>query len=186
MEFTKKLQTQYKLSTNSIALLKEQIQLISFDRKEIVIREGQRNDYTYFVESGSIRTYVNRKDKQVTLSFAFEGDLATNLGPANTLTSKLTIETLEPTTLVRISHTHLEQLFQQSLEIANWGRKLMEKILLEYEHYFMEYYWLEKSAQYHVLIQEYPQLLQRVSLIEIASYLNITPQTLSRIRAHIK
>lgn len=187
MEFTKKLQEQYKLSTESITLLQEHLQLLSFDKKEVIIQEGQRDDYTYFVESGSVRAYVIREDKQVTLFFAFEGDSATTiLGPSSTLSSKLTIETLEPTTLVRISRTRLEQLFQQSLEIANWGRKLMEKTLLEYEHYFIEYYWMEKSTQYEVLMKEHPQLLQRVSLKEIASYLNITPQTLSRIRAQIK
>ena len=187
MEFTKKLQEQYKLSTESIALLQEHMQLLSFEKKEVIIQEGQRDDYTYFVESGSVRAYVIREDKQVTLFFAFEGDSATTiLGPSNTLTSKLTIETLEPTTLVRISRTRLEELFRRSLEIANWGRKLMEKTLLEYEHYFIEYYWMEKSTQYQALMKEHPQLLQRVSLKEIASYLNITPQTLSRIRAHIK
>ena len=187
MEFIKKLQEQYKLSTESITLLQAHLQLLSFDKKEVIIQEGQRDDYTYFVESGSVRAYVIREDKQVTLFFAFEGDSATTiLGPSNTLSSKLTIETLEPTTLVRISRTHLEQLFQQSLEIANWGRKLMEKTLLEYEHYFIEYYWMEKSTQYEILMKEHPQLLQRVSLKEIASYLNITPQTLSRIRAQIK
>ena len=67
MEFTKKLQEQYKLSTESIALLQEHMQLLSFEKKEVIIQEGQRDDYTYFVESGSVRAYVIREDKQVTL-----------------------------------------------------------------------------------------------------------------------
>ena len=62
----------------------------------------------------------------------------------------------------------------------------MEKTIQEYEHYFIEYYWADKGHQYQMLIKEFPQLLQRVSLKEIASYLNITPQSLSRIRAHLK
>lgn len=103
-----------------------------------------------------------------------------------TPTAKFTLETLEFSTLVKISRSHLEYLFLHSLELANWGRKLMEKTIQEYEHYFIEYYWADKGHQYQMLIKEFPQLLQRVSLKEIASYLNITPQSLSRIRAHLK
>ncbi len=113
MEFTKKLQEQYKLSTESIALLQDTHATSIVRKEEVIIQEGQRDDYTYFVESGSVRAYVIREDKQVTLFFAFEGDSATTiLGPSNTLTSKLTIETLEPTTLVRIFPDALEELFR--------------------------------------------------------------------------
>lgn len=185
MAFPELLQQQHKLSDNSIQLLLEDAKTEIYGKKEIVIQEGQRDDYIYFVEQGSVRGFVEREDKQISLLFAFEGDMAATI-PGLSGTTKFSIETLEAATLVKISRARLEKLFQHSIELANWGRKLMEKSMREYEHYFVEYYWTDKGRQYQMLVKEYPQLLQRVSLKEIASYLNITPQTLSKIRAHIK
>lgn len=80
----------------------------------------------------------------------------------------------------------MEILFEQSVGLANWGRKLAGKALTEYEHYFIDYFFTDKGTQYRNIIKEYPKLLQRVSQKELASYLNITPQSLSRIRANMK
>ena len=187
MTFSNILQQQYKLSSDSILLLLKDAITISFNKKEPIVQEGQRNDYIYFVEKGSVRGFIEREGKEFTLLFAFEGDMAATMpNLSQTPTAKFTLETLESSTLVKISRSHLEYLFLHSLELANWGRKLMEKTMQEYEHYFIEYYWADKGLQYQMLIKEFPQLLQRVSLKEIASYLNITPQSLSRIRAHLK
>ena len=186
MTFPEILQQQYKLSDASLLLLLEGSKTEKYNKKEIVIREGHRDDYIYFVEKGSARGFVERGNKQISLLFAFEGDMATTISGLTGTRTKFSIETLEATTLVKISRAHMENLFQHSIELANWGRKLMEKSMREYEHYFIEYYWIDKGRQYQMLIKEYPKLLQRVSLKEIASYLDITPQTLSRIRAHIK
>ena len=180
MTFSDILQQQYKLPSDITHLLLKDAITISFNKKEPIVQEGQRNDYIYFVEKGSVRGFIEREGKEFTLLFAFEGDMS------QTPTAKFTLETLESSTLVKISHSHLEYLFLHSLELANWGRKLMEKTMQEYEHYFIEYCWADKGHQYQMLIREFPQLLQRVSLKEIASYLNITPQSLSRIRAHLK
>lgn len=187
MTLSELFQQQYNLSSESTHLLLKDTERITFNKKEMVIHEGQRNDHIYFVEKGSVRVFIEREDKQLTLLFAFEGDMAATMPDlSRTPTAKFTLETLETSTLVKISRSHLEYLFLHSLELANWGRKLIEKSMQEYEHYFMEYYWVDKGHQYQMLIKEHPQLLQRVSLKEIASYLNITPQSLSRIRARIK
>lgn len=187
MTFSDILQQQYKLSEDSIHLLLKDVTTISFNRKEPIVQEGQRNEYIYFVEKGSVRGFIEREGKEFTLLFAFEGDMAATMpNLSQTPTAKFTLETLESSTLVQISRSHLEYLFLHSLELANWGRKLMEKTMQEYEHYFIEYYWADKGHQYQILIKEYPQLLQRVSLKEIASYLNITPQSLSRIRGSLE
>lgn len=186
MTFPEILRQQYHLSSDSIRLLLEDAITLEYPKKAMVIREGQRDDYLYFVEKGSVRGFVEREDKQISLLFAFEGDMAATLPGLSGRLTTFSLETLETSTLVKFSRAHLENLFLHSIELANWARKLMEKSTREYEHYFIEYYWADKGQQYQLLLKEYPQLLQRVSLKEIASYLNITPQTLSRIRAHIK
>ena len=77
-------------------------------------------------------------------------------------------------------------LFAESVELANWGRRLVEKQLVECERYFTEYYWQDKKTQYLRLLGEYPDLLRRVPLKDLASYLDVTPQSLSRIRSRIR
>lgn len=186
MEIKSRLRENYQLSDTSLQLILEKMERITYLKKEIVVREGERDHYIYFVEQGSIRGYSFRNGKQVTLSFAFEGDMAATVpGYSNNTISKRTLETLENSVLMKIPRKEMALLFSHSIELANWGRLLVEKNLLEYEHYFLDYFWTDKKTQYLKFIKEYPQLLQRVSLKEIASYLNITPQTLSRIRAHI-
>lgn len=187
MGFEERLKTEYYLPDESVSCLMEEMERVSYLKKECVLREGQWDDFVYFVESGSVRRYVRRGDKNVILSFVFEGDMAVAVpGFAGRTVSKCIVETLEDTILLRISRKRLEELFRRSLELANWGRCLVERHLLEHERYFMDYFWADKGTQYRNLIKDYPQLLQRVSLKELASYLNVTPQSLSRIRAERK
>ena len=187
MSFEEILKTVYYLSDDSVACLMGEMERVSYLKKECVLREGQWDDFVYFVESGSVRRYVLRGEKNVILSFVFEGDMAVAVpGFSGRTVSKCIVETLEDSILLRISRERLEGLFRKSLELANWGRCLVERYLLEHELYFMDYFWTDKGTQYRNLIKEYPQLLQRVSLKELASYLDVTPQSLSRIRAERK
>ncbi len=187
MDFTGRIKDVYHLPEDGIQLLWENVEVVSFRKKEVVVEEGGRDDFIYFVSSGSVRGYVCREGKERTFMFAFEGDVAgTVLGMTGRATARMNIETMEDTILLKISRKVLEEIFSSSVEMANWGRRLMEKSLLEYEHYFIDYFWANKSIQYRMIMKEYPELLQRVSLKELASYLNVTPQTLSRIRAGLR
>ena len=58
--------------------------------------------------------------------------------------------------------------------------------LRRHEEYFADFAWRDKSEQYKRVLREYPQLLQRIALKDLAAYLFLTPQSLSRIRAEIK
>ena len=85
----------------------------------------------------------------------------------------------------KISKKHFSKLCRESIVFANFGRELLEHQLSETEIYWTDYYWLDKKKQYQLMIKQQPQLLQRIPLAKIASYLNVTPQSLSRIRATI-
>ena len=181
--FIKKQQEIYPVSREGMDKLLRDMVEVECKKGEIIVREGQCNRNAYFVKQGLVRAYVEREDKDVTLWFATVGDMAVG-GPGEVLT--MTVEALEDSVLLKIPQTQLEDLYCHSLELANWGRKLLEKYLLEYEHYFIHYSWNDASEQYEMFLKANPELLQKVPLKHIASYLQITPQSLSRIRAKNK
>ena len=186
MESLDRIKVWNSLSEKSLMYLSGSLKKVSFSKKEIIVSEGQRNRYTYFVIKGAVRAYVLRDGKYRIAFFAFDGDMATFVPGTTQIISKLTLEALEDTTLYRISNSDIEKLFNESIELANWGRALLEKHLIECEHYFTDYFRGDKSAQYIALIKEYPELLQRVTLKDLADYIDLTPQSLSRIRSKIK
>lgn len=187
MDFAQILHERYGLSDEGIGRLMEHAALSVHARKETVIEEGQRDPDVCFVAEGSVRTFVMREDKCVIFSFSFEGDPATStLGTQPGGISRQTIETMEPTTLVRIPRASMDALFARDVELADWGRRMAEEQLRRHEEYFADYAWRDKREQYERMLREYPQLLQRIALKDLAAYLFLTPQSLSRIRAGVK
>lgn len=186
MDFFRHLHEYYGLSAEAIDQLSAAAEHLCVGRKECLAREGERNPWLYFIEEGSVRTYVMREERCVILNFAFEGDPATsNLGLEAGDRALVTIETLEPSRLIRFPRARIEELFSQSAELANWGRRVSGRILRSHETYFVDYSWRDAGEQYLRLLSLNPALLQRVPLKDLASYLLVTPQTLSRIRAEV-
>ena len=184
MDFARTLSYRYALSFEGTFLLMHSATLTRHARKEVIIEEGQRDADVCFVAEGSVRTYVMREDKCVIFSISLEGDPATStLGTQPGGLSRQTIETMEPTTLIRILCVCLDELFAGNAELADWGRRMAEEQLRRLKDYFADYAWRGKREQYGRMLREYPQLLQRIALKDLAAYLFITPQSLSRIRA---
>ena len=97
-----------------------------------------------------------------------------------------TVECLEDTSLYVLRRDALEKLFLEDINIANWGRKFAEIEFLSTEEKFIPMLFTTASERYRDLLKNRPELLQRVSLECLASYLGITAQSLSRIRAGIR
>lgn len=173
----------YPLSGEAANLFLEETEEIVVAKGERILTAGKRTDFVYFVKEGLARVYIEREEKDTTLWFTGAGEM---LAGASATASPLNAEMMENGSLLKISGQRLEALFGRSLELANWGRKLCEHYLAEYEHYFTYYSGTDAYAQYERLLREYPELIRKVPLKHIASYLQITPQSLSRIRAYKK
>lgn len=137
MEFTEILRGRYGLSERAAGVLMRHASQSVHARKEIIVEEGQRDQEIRFVTEGSARSYVMREDKCVILSFAFEGDpTSSTLGAWPGGISGHTIETMEPTTLVRLPREEIDRLFAADAELADWGRRMAEEQLRRHEEYF--------------------------------------------------
>lgn len=122
MEFTEILRGRYGLSERAAGVLMRHASQSVHARKEIIVEEGQRDQEIRFVTEGSARSYVMREDKCVILSFAFEGDpTSSTLGAWPGGISGHTIETMEPTTLVRLPREEIDRLFAADAELADWA-----------------------------------------------------------------
>ena len=107
-------------------------------------------------------------------------------GYADNSYSQISIEVMSDSIAYCISGAKLNELYSTSVGLANLGRRLMEHQLLTTENWLISASSPKAKERYLTLIKETPELLQYVPLKYIASYLWITPQSLSRIRAEIK
>ena len=97
-----------------------------------------------------------------------------------------TMELMEDSILYVLERKELKELFSEDLHIANWGRRYAEMELLATEERLISMLSAIASERYKELLEKEPDLLQRLPLGSIATYLGITQASLSRIRAQIK
>ena len=125
--------------------------------------------------------------KRQTIWFAGAGEAAFSVwGYVENTASHITIEVMCDSIAYCIPGSTLNNLYASSLGLANLGRQLMERQLLSLENWLISAGSPKAKERYLTLIKEHPELLQNVPLKHIASYLWITPQSLSRIRREMK
>lgn len=173
----------YPLSDEAWTLLSKRLQPITFAKGHHLFKSGRMDETVYFMEQGIARAYNMREGKDITFWIGMEGD------PLMSFNSYIlrkpgyeNIELLENCTLYKIAAGELQQLYRENLELANWGRKLAELELIKTEEHFIGQQCKTAEDRYKDLLQNRPELLKRVALMHIASYLGITQVTLSRIR----
>lgn len=141
----------------------------------------------YFVKQGIVRAYTNSEGNEITFWFGREGDTVVSMRSyVDNRQGYENIELLEDGILYKLNVDALNNLFAQDIHIANWGRRFAEQELLKTEERLIARQFKTASERYEQLMNETPELLQRIQLSYIASYLGITQVSLSRIRAKIK
>lgn len=177
----------YPLPEVSKRILQKHIAEVSFPKGYVLLRADRIEKNIYFLKQGIVRAYAMTDDSETTFWFGKEGDTVISMKSyvANQKGYE-DIELLENCILYELNVQNLQQLFEQEIYIANWGRKLAEQELLKTEERLISQQFRNASERYRELLKHSPELIQRVQLGHIASYLGITQVSLSRIRAAIK
>lgn len=151
-----------------------------------LIETGKLCSDIYFIEQGLIRGYYYDEAKEITGWFAQENEFAS--GFYSFVTGKPSfeiIETLEDCELIKINKKDLFDLYDQFPQTERIGRMITENYYIKLEERFISIQFKTAKERYLHLMQHKPSLIQRAPLGQIASYLGITQETLSRIRAEI-
>lgn len=174
----------YPLDEASWLNIKQALQPVSFPKGHILLRSGRVEPAVYYMERGMARAYTQRRGKEITFWFGCEGDVLLSYNSyIHRRPGYETVELLEDSDLYKMDTETLHALFSLSLDLANWGRKLAERELVKTEQHFVNLLHKTAKERYQDLLQNHPDLLRRVPLMHIASYLGVTQVTLSRIRA---
>ncbi|WP_407481790.1 Crp/Fnr family transcriptional regulator [Elizabethkingia meningoseptica] len=157
-----------------------------YKKGEIITPKGTVENYAYYIQKGIVRRFIERGEGEATFYFAFEQDFVSAYDSFITQTPcRYSLQALEDTSLLRISWDDVQDLYQKSCKWERIGRILNEQAYIERAD--REFSLLAKSPQerYESLFQQNPEVIKRIPLKHIASYIGITPQALSRIRKRI-
>ena len=151
---------------------------------EFLLREGDMGKYGMFVASGCLRTYtIDNKGKEHILQFSSEdwwtGDMNSLV---NDLPSQSFIDALEDSEILLFDNASLQKLIKYIPESAAMYQAAMQKSLAARNQRIISSLTATAEERYNEFLKKYPSLLQRVPQHMIASYLGVSPETLSRIR----
>ena len=168
--------------------LKEELSMKVFVRKakkkEILISEGKICDHLFFIKKGFLRGFHYQNGKEITAWFGFENDFATS--SYSFVSQKVgyeTVEVIEDSILYVITHEDLDSIYEKHPEFNYVGRLLTEKYYIDLMERVLCLQFQSGKESYEQLVATHPHILKRASLGHIASYLGISQETLSRIRA---
>ena len=153
---------------------------------DYLLREGSISKSIAFIEEGLVRLYYLNDGKEVTNCFCKEGTITTSYRSLITESeSDFAIQVIEPSRLIVFSYDSLQQLYQQDLFWQQLGRLAAENEFITAERHQRFLSDLTATDRYLQILEHESDLLQRVPLNYLASYLQIAPETLSRIRKRI-
>lgn len=172
-----------ELTDETKAEICNHLSILHLNKKHVLIKDNQYHDFAYFVIKGAVRSYYLKDGVEVNTWFALENDMVGSLQNFKNCPSRTTIELVEKSSLISINLKKIKPLMLSNVQIANFINAIIEEyaLFLEDKVYFSQM--MSSMDKYLVLLEQDPQLFQRIPLTYIASFLGISRETLSRLRA---
>lgn len=182
-----RIRRDWAVSDNSLPKLLECLHPCEFPKRSLLVKAGERCRSAYFIESGITRSYWLVDGEEITTSFSEEGGIVFSMDEMyyNRVSEEF-VETLEPVKAYRIAIEDIQRLWSTEMDWANWGRVIHQNEYRRLHRSHKERLTLPAKERYEEFCKQFPQVIQRANLAYIASYLGITPATLSRLRASVK
>ncbi|MGB8195081.1 MAG: Crp/Fnr family transcriptional regulator [Chitinophagaceae bacterium] len=175
------------LADEELVEIATHLQVRHFPKRAVLIREGEHEQNLNLVLKGVLRKFFYKGSEEVITQLADEGCLiSSSVSFLSQTPSQYTIETLEPVTIVSLSKESLDKLYVKLPSMPRLGRLIITDLYLQKEQWEQDHICFDVKQRFMKFIREQPRLLQRVPQKYIASYLNIKPETFSRLKHHLK
>lgn len=177
------MRSQYPVSDASLDRLLTLLRPCRFAKRELLVSEGVKCGYAYFIEEGMTRSYWVVDGEEFTTSFTVEGAIVFSMDELYYgQISQEYVEALEPIVAYGIAIDDLTDLFVTDIDFANWGRVIHQNEYRRIHRSHKERLTLPAASRYREFVKQFPEVCRRANLGYIASYLGITLSTLSRLR----
>lgn len=185
-QLIKRLQQLHHVSEEMQEHLGSVFQRTVLPKNEMLIEEGKICRHLYFLEQGCLRGFYNLDGKEITHWFGFENDFVTSFHSFITQEPAVeNIQLMEGSVLWSISKDALNRLVDQHREAERLLRIAYERYYIKLEGRFVNSQFRTAAERYEKLLAEAPEIIERVPLGYIASYLGISQETLSRVRSRL-
>lgn len=173
-----------KLTPEAKEDIEKILQNQTFSKKDFILTQGQACRHIYFIEHGLARSFYLDDGKEITSWFMIENDVIISVKSFFLeVPTEEYIQALEDTSLYYISFHDLMALYEAHPSFNTIGRRLTEIYYMKSEDRLQNIRKKDVFERYKFLITQHPEIIQRVSSRIISSYLGITEETLSRLRA---
>jgi CRP-like cAMP-binding protein len=157
-----------------------------FKKKSILLEIGKVSNEVFYLINGCIRLYCEKDGEELSTYFFTENMFAGSYDSfLSRRPSKVAIETLEESEVLVLTHEAQEKLYKIFPKMNEFIRKAIEQRFVLLHDLFISYLLNSPEERYLTLIKDRPELLQRIPQHQIASFLGITPVSLSRIRNRV-
>lgn len=176
-----------QISREDFEMLKPFFELRRYSKKTIVLEEGEVENYLSIVVEGLVRKYVKATKSEVTIQLATEGHIIqSEISFHERSPSKVILETIEPSILISMSYDHVQLALEKIPHAEALGRSIITQMFVKKDIRYLTQ--LKKTTREKFLdyVNNHPHMLQRVPQKILASYLNIKPETFSRLKHLIR
>lgn len=175
-----------QLSESDELLLRQTLRTLHFPKGSVVIEKGKIDDSIYFISKGVWRAHIERDGEDCTLWFAVQGETVfSSWGHIRNLPSRFTISSSSNSVVIEMKKSTVQKLSETSPSFNSWLRMLYVDMLLISDDQLVDISYPKAEKRYLAFMKKMPKIFQHVPLKEVAGYIGITPQSLSRIRAKI-
>ncbi len=173
------------ISENLAQLILEYSQIKMLQKGAVILREGQMANECFFIINGCMKKYYLKDGEEKITKFYTEGEIITPSSYTNQEPSKYYVSTIEKTIVSYGNPESENAIYKNHPELESLTRKLGEKLMVNTTNEFDNWVNHNPEERYLQLVKERPDLIQRVAQYDLANYIGIRPESLSRIRKRL-
>jgi CRP-like cAMP-binding protein len=186
-EFKKYLSKYVEIPPEEFAMLESLLEIRNYDKKVKVIDLGEEEKYLNYIVRGLVRKFFYKGKEEMITQIAKEGDLiSSSVSFLSGVPSTYVIETIEPTTFISLPKHVVEELYRVDVKWQRAGRLITTDLLLQKEYWELDRMKYTTKERFLRFLTSNGDLFQRVPQKYLASYLNIQPETFSRLKHFLR